>query len=150
MNLRFICLSLLLSCVSASAQDNTKIPFVPLKNYFVKNDYSGNGTVKIESDKTFEGIFGAATLMWKNGRSTPIDFSKQYVIATIFPTTDRNTELIPKSLVKDKSNQLIFDYTIQKGGRMSSTMRPFVAIVVDKQYQGTIIAQSHEIAGGGQ
>jgi hypothetical protein len=147
-NVGVILLIVLLACLSASAQENTKVPFTIAKNYFVRNDYSGTGTVKIESAKAFEEIFGAAALMWKNGRPTPIDFSKQYIIANILAVTDRNTELIPKSLIKDKNNNLIFDYTIKKGARMSSTMRPFLAIIVDKQYQGTIIAKSQEIAGG--
>ena len=145
-----IWLVVLLACVSASAQDKTKIPFVTAKNYFVRNDYSGTGTVKIESAKNFEEIFGAAALMGKNGRPTPIDFSKQYVIATISGVTNRSTELIPRSLVKDKSNNLIFDYTIKKGARMSYSMRPFVAIIVDKQYQGGIVVRPQEIAGGGE
>jgi hypothetical protein len=149
-NLGIILLFVLLACLSASAQNDTKIPFIIAKNYFVRNDYSGTGTVKIESAKAFEEIFGAAALMWKNGRPTPIDFSKQYVVATILAVTDRNIELIPKSLVKDKNNNLIFDYTIKKGARMSSTMRPFVAIIVDKQYNGTIVAKPQEVAGVGE
>ena len=140
----------LLACVSASAQDNTKIPFTTAKNYFVRNDYSGTGTVKIESAKSFAEIFGAATLMGKNGRSTPIDFAEQYVIAIILPVTDRNTQLVPKGLVKDKSNKLIFDYAIKKGGRMSYSIRPFVAIIVDKQYQGEIVVRPQEIVSGGK
>src|SRR5690606_11717534 len=64
---------------------NNAIPYVLAQNYFVKNTIGEdrNGIYKIETQAAFDELFSPAASMGKDGKPTPIDFEKQYVIAII-------------------------------------------------------------------
>jgi hypothetical protein len=80
--------------------------------------------------------------MGKNGEPTPIDFSRQMVIAKVLPVTDIHTEINPLGLKKTGAKELTLSYQIvREGGKMSWSMQPFFLLVVDKKYQNYIIKE---------
>ncbi|ANH80413.1 hypothetical protein A8C56_04910 [Niabella ginsenosidivorans] len=127
------------SLISKTAVPATQadIPYKVLEHYFLKNTVK-NQTVplKIESEDQFEKTFGAAATMKK--RPTPVYFDREYVIAVIKPETDTATILVPVSLLRDSSNNIIFSYINRKADRQSFTMRPVLLIAVNKTEQGNI------------
>lgn len=144
------CCLLLHSCAStgkneAAKQDDssavaaTSVPFLEAKNYFVKNNVQPENLVnpKITSQAEFDNIFGMATTMGEQGKPTPIDFSKQYVIALVGKPTDKATTLTATSLTKS-GNTITLGYTETVGEKQSYTIQPFLILVVDNQYQGDV------------
>ncbi|MCT3949867.1 hypothetical protein AB2S32_14610 [Elizabethkingia anophelis] len=116
---------------------NMKVPFTLAKNYFIKNTIEDKPTFveKITNEEGFEKFFGAAATM--NNMPTKIDFSKQYVIAVINPSTDMLTSLNMPTL--SKSGDIItLAYEEKVEGKQSYSMRPCLILVVDNQYQGEI------------
>ena len=124
-------LAVVLSCFSC--QTDTAVPFSTAKNYFVRSDVDAPEYVKITDQAAFEDLFGMATFMGKDGQPTPIDWSKEFVIAVIKPVTDVETVMEPLSLTK-KGKSLVLNYSLNSGSRMSYTIRPFFLIVVDKRW----------------
>ena len=116
----------------------TDIPFVLVKNYFVKNTLEKLDNPKIETAEMFNEIFGMATVMGKDGQPTEIDFKEQYVIAVILPDTDLETTMAPVSLQKDEKGKLTLTYKTLVGQKQSYIIRPFFAIAVDKTENGII------------
>ena len=69
-----------------------------------------------------------------NNIPTKIDFSKQYVIAVINPSTEMLTNLNMPTL--SKSGDIItLAYEEKVEGKQSYSMRPNLILVVDNQYQ---------------
>jgi hypothetical protein len=58
--------------------------------------------------------------------------------------TDVETSMIPKSLTKVGKN-IVFKYEIKKGNKTTFSMKPFLMIVVDNKYQGTVKVLSSEV-----
>ena len=124
-------LAVVLSCFSC--QTDTAVPFSTAKNYFVRSDSDVSESVKITDQAAFEDLFGMATFMGKDGQPTPIDWSKEFVIAVVKPVTDAETELKPLSLTK-KGKSLVLSYSLKTGPSMSYTIQPFFLIAVDRQW----------------
>ncbi|TGD57996.1 hypothetical protein [Flavobacterium humi] len=120
----------------------TDVPYTEARNYFVKNSFreAQLSNPKISSQEKFEAIFGMARTMAKDGIPTPIDFSKQYVIAIINPVTDITTTLSVSTL-KQKDNAIILNYDVEEGKKQSFSTQPFLLLVVDTTYQGEIITE---------
>lgn len=140
----------LLLCITIplmlSAQTSKEIPFTLAKGYFVKNTFSKKElrNPKITDQNTFDHIFGMATVMGEDGKPTPIDFHKIFVIAVIEAKTDLNTSIAPLSLKKIKKRTLLFSYKVKTGIPLSYTIRPCLLILVDKSYQDKkIILEKH-------
>ncbi|WP_306349739.1 hypothetical protein [Flavobacterium sp. '19STA2R22 D10 B1'] len=120
---------------------NKEVPFVIAKNYFVKNNYQGKDSTevkKISSQAEFDVVFGAAALMGKEGKPTPIDFSKQHAIAVIHPVTDKATSLDAPTL-STNGTTLDFSYQLKVGEKQSYSIHPYLLLVVDNEYQGDIV-----------
>lgn len=115
-------------------QSETVVPFSVARNYFVRSDADVPENVKITDQATFEGVFGMAAFMGRDGQPTSIDWDKEFVIAVVKPVTDAETILEPLSLVK-KGKSLVLNYSLKTGPSMSYTIRPFFIIVVDKQWE---------------
>jgi len=132
-------LSSMICSVMVFAQGEQGIPFIEAKRYFVKNTYKYGDlkNPKIDSQKKFDHIFGVGMVMG-NDNPTPIDFSKQYVIAVIEKETNRTTTLVPKALVRNNQKKIVFKYDIQEGEAQSSTTVPYLLLVVDKSYKGKV------------
>jgi uncharacterized lipoprotein NlpE involved in copper resistance len=77
------------------------------------------------------------------GQPTKIDFSKQYVMAILKPTTDLSTTLVPKALERNAKGNLVLTYAYTTGEKQSYSTRPCFAIGVDKLETGTVII--HEV-----
>ena len=137
----------LFSFTISFSQTNSGIPFTQAKGYFVKNTFKPSSlkNCKIQSKEQFEEIFGMATVMGKDGKPTPIDFSKQFVIAVIQEETNRITELIPQSIKKIKKNKMEFHFEIKTGEEQTFSIIPCLVIVVDKKYNGSITLIPHSI-----
>jgi hypothetical protein len=123
-----------------SESTTTNINFKEATNYFVKNDYKDSNLhcFVLSNQISFDSIFGMATVMGNDGKPTPIDFSKENIIALIGQLTDIKTTLKIKSLNK-KDNSFVLNYEFSEGEKESSTIRPLQLIVVDKTIQGDII-----------
>ncbi|MNJ86365.1 hypothetical protein D3C87_38590 [compost metagenome] len=121
-----------------------KIPYTVANRYFVNNSVKDGGFVypKITNQEEFEKLFGMAAVMGKDGRPTPIDFSKQFVIAVIDPVTRNSIELTAKSLTK-KENTLTFTYSRkeEKVSNPSASFRYLLIVIVDKKYEGNVVVQ---------
>ena len=112
-----------------------------MNNYFVNNDF-GNGTHKlvIHNQQDFDRVFGMASYMGKNGQPTTIDFRRQFVIAMILPETNRQTT-IETVLLKRLGDRLYFSYILDEGHKTSYTIRPFTAVVVDRNEPSDVVFQ---------
>ena len=110
-------------------------------NYYV-NNYFNNGTHKlvIHNQQDFDVVFGAGAVMGHNGQPTKINFSRQFVIAVILPETNRQTT-IETARLKRVGDRLYFSYIIEEGHATSYTMRPFTAVVVDRNEPSDVVFQ---------
>lgn len=110
-------------------------------NYYV-NNYFNNGTHKlvIHNQQDFDAVFGAGAVMGHNGQPTNINFSRQFVIAVILPETNRQTT-IETAMLKRVGDRLYFSYIIEEGHATSYTMRPFTAVVVDRNEPSDVVFQ---------
>lgn len=104
--------------------------------YFIKNDVAELPN-KINSREEFEKYFGAATVMGEDGKPTPIDFDKEYVIAVTVEASNKLIELKPVSLTKT-GEEINFDYSVTEGGETSYTSRPTLVIILSKKIEGNI------------
>ena len=123
----------LLSC--KKEPETISVPFEKLDHYFATVEVSSPTTRKIMDQETFDGMFGAAFSM--GNTQAPLDFTKEFVIAVVNPTTDEITKLNPVSLVKEKGS-LVYTYSEQIGEKTESTRRPSLIIRVDKQYDAPL------------
>lgn len=119
---------------SNSTKISEKIPMKLGENYFIKNTFQNKELVtkKISTQKEFDEIFGMATVMGKNGKPTKIDFTKEYVLAIINPTTDTETKIESINLEK-KNNQLNFHYKITIGNKITYQYQPFLIEIVENK-----------------
>ena len=121
-----------------------KVAYTIAKNYFIKNTVDKLGSPKIETAADFEANFGMATTMGADGMPTFIDFAKQFVIAVVLPSTDFPTKIEAISLEKNGANELIFSYKVETGKeKQSYTMRPMLAIIVDKSASGKVVLKQN-------
>jgi hypothetical protein len=121
-----------------------KVAYTVAKNYFVKNTVVEFNTPKIETAEEFEANFGMATTMGADGKPTDIDFAKQFVIAVVLPSTDYATKINAISLVKNAAGELVFNYKVETGKeKQSYTMRPMLAIIVDKTVVGKVVLKQN-------
>lgn len=130
---------LLMSSFSIKAQE---IPYTLAKNYFVKNSYPEKTLhlLKITEQNQFDEIFGAAPLMGKDGMPTPIDFSRNFVIAVIDDKSNTTSGITVSSLqTKNAELRLNYDLSV-KEKRDSAYFRFFAILIVDKKYEAPVYA----------
>ena len=94
-------------------------------------------TVKITNQKFFDTLFGAATIMGKNGKPTPIDFNSNYIIAIIDKTSNRAKELSVKSITQLK-NELTIVMFSSEISKYTYVSRPIKLLIVPNAYQGAL------------
>ena len=123
----------LLSC--KKEPETISVPFEKLDHYFATTDVSSPTSRKIMDQETFDSMFGSAFTM--NNSQAPLDFTKEFVISVVNPTTDEITKLTPVSLVKENGN-LVFTYNEQIGEKTEATTRHCLLIRVDKQYDAPL------------
>ncbi len=116
-----------------------KIEYQIINNYFVKNTVKKGQKSKIENQKEFDALFGAAATMGKDGKPTAIDFKKQNVIAIIGNTTNYNTSYEITGVAMGAMGTVVVSYKTNKGAKMTYSIRPFTAVTIDKNLTGKII-----------
>lgn len=128
-----------------SKSSETDVPFSEAKNYFVKNTFRDGDLAnpKIASQADFDNIFGMATTMGEQGKPSPIDFSKQYVIVVIGKVTDKMTTMAVNSL-KKSGNAITLNYSHKEGEKQTFSMQPFLLLVVDNEHQGEVKIQKQD------
>jgi hypothetical protein len=109
------------------------VPYTVLDHYFFKNGQEIPDDPKIDSEEEFSALFGMAAVMGKDGMPTPVDFSKEFVIAVVKPVTDQFTELSPVSL-QMSGGELVFTYSETTGERMTWSMQPLLLVKADRRY----------------
>lgn len=116
-----------------------RIEYQIINNYFVKNTVKKGQKRKIENQKEFDALFGAAATMGKDGKPTAIDFKKQNVIAIIGNTTNYNTSYEITGVAMGSMGTVVVSYKTNKGAKMTYSIRPFTAIIIDKSLTEKII-----------
>lgn len=119
-------------------QTTRNIPFQLVNNYFIKNSIKTIASPKITTQNEFDQFFGAAAVMGRNGRPTPINFKKQYVIVAAKPESDYSIEMKALGLYQNSAGELVFKYQTTVGPKQSYTIHPFLLIMVDKKYTGKV------------
>ena len=115
--------------------DSGEVSFEVAKNYFFKNGKDIlPANPKITTEEEFSKLFGMATTMGKDGKPTPIDFGKQFVLAVVLPVTDFETEINPVK-VEDKGDSLFYSYEVKTGEKQSFSIQPISIIAIDKKYE---------------
>ena len=106
----------------------------------MRNDAKDLASSIITSEQEFLKYFGYATIMGDSGKPTPIDFSKQYVIAVTRPENWYLMSLLPVSLVKRGDGLLKFTYkTTEKDEKQTFSINPFLLVIVDKKYGENVL-----------
>jgi ecotin len=120
------------------------IAYNELKNYFVKNNaklpISKN---KITNQKQFDAVFGAAAHMG-DGKPSTIDFNKEFVVPIILKETNLETEIIVKGVAMGSMGDVVVNYVVKRGKKMSFTIKPFHAIIIDKSNSGKVILKEEK------
>lgn len=142
-----IACSILMACTSTNtstksaetvtAIDST-IPYKIADGYFVSNEVKQPIAKAITTEAEFNTLFGMATVMGENGKPTPIDFTKEYVIALTLPETDRATELTPISLAHTSDNGITFRYSVTVGEQHTYTITPCLLLIVSTSHKAPI------------
>lgn len=117
------------------------IPYTLANNYFVKNNFKIDSflSLKITNKSDFDAIFGMATTMGESGKPTPIDFSKQYVIALIGKETDYSTSFFVNSL-KEINNQIEVSYKETVSTQQQTyAIIPFTILLVNNTYNKQLV-----------
>lgn len=127
---------------AASAATGASVPFTEARNYFVSNTYPDQAlhSVTITSQAEFDKIFGMATTMGPDGRPTPIDFSRQHVLAVIAPASDKEPRLEAGTL-QQSDRGLTLTYRLTEGPAGPTETRPALLLLVDNQYSGDVQLQ---------
>lgn len=121
-----------------------QIPFIELQRYFVRTDVDQPNEFKFESKGQFEGVFSPAATMNEGGQPMEIQFDKDFVIAVVLPETDVETEVKAVSLQRLSDGALLFTYKVDRGSKQSFTMKPFLAVVVEKQFDGRVVLREEQ------
>ena len=114
--------------------ESREVSFEVAKNYFFKKDCILPAEPKITTEENFTKFFGMATTMGKDGKPTPIDFNKQFVLAIVLPITDFETEINPVK-VEEKGDSLLYSYEVKTGEKQSYSIQPVSIIILDKKYE---------------
>lgn len=116
-----------------------RIEYQIINNYFVKNTVKKGQKRKIENQKEFDALFGAAATMGKDGKPSAIDFKRQNVVAIIGNTTNYNTSYEITGVAMGSMGTVVVSYKTNKGAKMTYSIRPFTAIIIDKSLTEKII-----------
>ncbi|MBO6081508.1 MAG: hypothetical protein J6P46_00610 [Bacteroidales bacterium] len=117
-----------------SCKGPSDVPYTELDHYYFKNGQDIPGNPKLDTEEAFASLFGMAPVMGESGKPTPIDFSKEFVIAVVCPVTEYHTELDPESL-RMENGELVFTYTEAVGEKQSWSMQPILLVKVSRKYE---------------
>lgn len=125
--LALLALLAVVSCRSAKeSAPATPISYTEARNYFVRNDVQHFGEMQITTQEQFDSTFGAAAYMGQGGQPTPIDFSRQMVLAVTCEPVNRQVSLVAVSLSASADGTLTLVY--RKKVTPGSATRPRPAL----------------------
>ena len=138
---------------TTATQQPYAVPYTIAQGYFVRNDVDSLPSNRIITREQFDSLFGMATVMGANGKPTPIDFDRQFVIAVDAPVTNRITSIVPISLefvpasiastnarAKVAAGTTIeFTFKTQYGTPQSFSTHPVLILVVDRRYDAPVV-----------
>lgn len=132
--LALLALLAVVSCRSAKeSAPATPISYTEARNYFVRNDVQHFGEMQITTQEQFDSTFGAAAYMGQGGQPTPIDFSRQMVLAVTCEPVNRQVSLVAVNLSASADGTLTLVYRKKAGdARLSYTATPCLVVVADK------------------
>lgn len=113
-----------------------KIPYTLAHNYFVSNKIPDGELVfpKITTKEEFNKIFGMSAVMGKDGKPSPIDFSKQFVIGVTDIISNNTENFSPRGLTENHGT-LTFSYEKKiENDERSYTSRSCIILILDKKY----------------
>lgn len=121
------------STVSKLEKEAYQVRYLPLNNYFVRNNIEATKLQKliITNETDFRSFFGEAAVMGRNGHPTPVNFKTEYVLAVILPETDRSTDVTVLDVLQN-GNSVIFNYHVERGEKNSYRLVPFAAVSLPK------------------
>ncbi len=157
--------TLMAGCISSASTASTTaspaveapqpyaVPYSIAQGYFVRNDVDSLPFNRIITREQFDSLFGMAAVMGANGKPTPIDFDRQFVIAVDAPVTNRITSIVPISLefvpasiastnarAKVAAGTTIeFTFKTQYGTPQSFSTHPGLILVVDRRYDAPVV-----------
>ncbi len=121
------------------------VDFRTAQRYFLKADLP-TSNFKIKTESEFTSYFQPAAVMGKDGMPTPIDFSKEMVIALSLPETAVATEIEVKAITQNKEkNSLVVYYDLIVGDKMSYTIKPVTIVLVDLVHDAEVTYVQHEV-----
>lgn len=111
------------------------IPYTLASNYFVRNDFKINKTIKpyIDSLKEFELIFGVATTMVDKSKPTSINFEEEIVIPIILDETNVGTTIKVKDIYLN-GNTLKVRYVVKEFEPITYVIQPSEVIIIKRKY----------------
>lgn len=117
-----------ISALSPTITDS--IPYRVAEGYFAASDAL---PTTITSEEELNRYMGMATTMQQ--APTEIDWSREFVIPVVLPSTRISTEVAPCSLHKDREGHLVLVYKALEGKDLeTSEIRPFLAIIVAREH----------------
>ncbi len=117
----------------AAVVSGEEVPFQMAHNYFFRNDQPIPDSPRVTTQQDFSRLFGAAAMMGPDGMPTPIDFSRQFVLAIILPVTDCDTQITPLQVVA-QGHTLYYYFQVDVGQQQSFQMQPLSLIILDRKY----------------
>lgn len=126
----------LYSCGSKKyVADPDYIPYKVAYGYIAKTDSCMN-CKSIKSEKEFKKYFAEIFTQDESAKPTQIDFSKEFVIATVFPATNEKFDIGP-SIIKFLPNKdsLLVSYShMDYSTKRTSIHRPTLLYILDRKY----------------
>ena len=126
-----------------SSEASNEVTFEVAKNYFFKNGQEIPASPKVTTAEEFGKLFGMATTMGEDGKPTPIDFTKQFVLAIVLPVTDFATEINPQK-VEEKGDSLFYTFEVKKGEKQTYRIQPVSIIILDNKYENKEVVLSED------
>lgn len=117
-----------------AADEDGAVAFEVARNYFFKNNQPIPANAKISTQEQFSQLFGMATTMGPEGKPTPIDFTKQFVLAVVLPPSDIAMDIQPVQ-VKAQGDTLFYTYDVSLGERQSFQSQPLSIIILDRDLE---------------
>lgn len=118
----------------APAMGQQTIETHQVRNYYYLHDTIPHTCLKITSQEQFDRYFGPAAFMGKDGEPTPIDFSREFVVAKVFPLSSKADEWKDVRLLLQADSILVLHYCRTEGKQLNYTIRPFILLAAPVAY----------------
>lgn len=125
---------MLATTMTVNAADKL-VNFTVLRNYFHNNNAPALSSPLITSKKAFDEQFGEAAFMGKNGQPTPVNFSKNAVLAIVLPETNKDIDIDSVKVTESGKNELTLAYTVHEGAERSYYTKPLQLMAISKKYK---------------